>query len=424
MEIKDKEPLWYIVHGLTHVVPTNLFTFFVCCQNNTIKTSILTLESNKKSIKLDQNFINWLAGFSDAEANFNISLKGLQGNKYNSLNLTFQIDLHKNDLHVLEHIKDKLNCGSISKSGDKCNYFVNDQKSLINVILPIFNYVELKSSKYFQFLVFKKAVDLLTDKNHLTPKGRIEILQYYQDMKIVNQNAIARKNMEIDKYWLIGFTEGDGCFAANKLKPKLRYENHIKELELFNSILSYLNNGNLYVSNRKYTGFVSLEINNINVLMNVILPMFSEGMLTKKSLDFTDWSIIVKITYYGYHTLSEGKELIHLIKSKINSFRFKPDSILADCENKDLVQEKLKNLFSLPSPYEVKNGIIFLRGTDKLVSKNFKIKIEHTNGKVLYLSSISQCSLNLDIPSKIIKNCLITGDPYKDYIFKFDSYIK
>jgi hypothetical protein len=59
-------------------------------------------------------------------------------------------------------------------------------------------------------------------------------------------------------------------------------------LELFNSILSYLNNGNLYVSNRKYTGFVSLEINNINVLMNVILPMFSEGMLTKKSLDFTD----------------------------------------------------------------------------------------------------------------------------------------
>lgn len=84
-------------------------------------------------------------------------------------------------------------------------------------------------------------------------------------MKIVNQNVIARKNMEIDKYWLIGFTEGDGCFGANKLKPKLRYENNIKE---------------------------------------------------------------------------------------------------------------------------------------------------------------SECSLNLDIPSKIIKNCLITGNPYKNYIFKFDSYIK
>lgn len=183
-------------------------------------------------------------GFTDAEGNFNISLKGLNGNKYNSLNLIFQITLHKNDLYVLEYIRDKLNCGSISKSGDKCNYFVNDQKSLINVILPIFNSVELKSSKYFQFLVFKKAVNLLIDKKHLTPKGKIEILQYYHEMKIVNINYKARENMEINKYWLIGFTEGDGCFGTNKIKPKLKYENHIKELELFKSILLYLNHGN------------------------------------------------------------------------------------------------------------------------------------------------------------------------------------
>jgi hypothetical protein len=58
---------------------------------------------------------------------------------------------------------------SISKSGDRCNYFVNDQKSLINVILPIFNYMELKSSKYFQYLIFEKAVNLLIGKQHLTP---------------------------------------------------------------------------------------------------------------------------------------------------------------------------------------------------------------------------------------------------------------
>ena len=118
--------------------------------------SVLTLESNKKLIHLDKNFIDWLVGFTDAEGNFNISLKGLQGNKYNSLNLTYQITLHINDLSVLEYIRNRLNCGSISKSGDKCNYFVNDQISLVNVIVPIFNNVELKSSKFFQFLNFKK----------------------------------------------------------------------------------------------------------------------------------------------------------------------------------------------------------------------------------------------------------------------------
>ncbi|EUC27051.1 hypothetical protein COCVIDRAFT_116405, partial [Bipolaris victoriae FI3] len=141
-----------------------------------------------------------LVGFTDAEGNFNISLKGLQGNKYNSLNLTYQITLHINDLYVLEYIRNRLNCGSISKSGDKCNYFVNDQKSLINVIVPIFNYRELKSSKFFQYLNFKKAVHLLIDKNHLTLKGKIDILQYYHDMKLINQNSKARENMIIDEY--------------------------------------------------------------------------------------------------------------------------------------------------------------------------------------------------------------------------------
>jgi hypothetical protein len=103
-------------------------------------------------------------------------------------------------LYVLEYIRDKLNCGSISKSEGKCNFFVNDQKSILNIILPIFNFVELKSSKYFQFLVFQKAANLLINKEHLTPKGRIEILQYYNEMKIVNLNSIARENIKINKY--------------------------------------------------------------------------------------------------------------------------------------------------------------------------------------------------------------------------------
>jgi hypothetical protein len=386
--------------------------------------SVLTLESNKKLIHLDKKFIDWLVGFTDAQGNFNISLKGLQGNKYNSLNLTYQITLHINDLSVLEYIRNKLNCGSISKSGDKCNYFVNDQKSLVNVIVPIFNNVELKSSKFFQFLNFKKAVHLLIDKKHLTFQGKIDILQYYNHMKFINKNSKARENMIIDKYWLIGFTEGDATFSSNKLKPKIKYENQIKELELFKSILNYLKHGNLYTSDKKSACFVILEINNINILMNRIIPIFSKGMLTKKSLDFEDWSMIVKITYYGYHTLDEGKELVHLIKSNMNNFRLNTDFITNYDKNKKLIEEKLNYLLSLPSPYEIKKGIIFLRGTDKLVSKFFKIKVEDTKGKVEYFTSISKCSLNLNIPSKIIKNCLLYGIPYKNYTIKFDTIIE
>lgn len=322
-------------------------------------------------------------------------------------------------MYVLEYIRDKLNCGHISISNDKCNYFVNDQKSILNVILPIFIFAELKSSKYFQFLVFKKAVNLLIDKVHLSSRGKIEMLQYFYEMKDVNINSIARENMEINNDWLIGFTEGDGSFSWNKLKPILKFENNIKELNLFKSIFSYLKYGNLSILDRKEKGkFVILDITNINFLKNVIIPIYQNGMLTKKSQYFKDWSIIVNITYLGYHTLSEGKELILLIRSNMNNYRLNND---LDIDNEKLIQEKLKFLLSLPSPYEVKNGILFFKGTDKLVSKNTKIEVIDNDGKVLYFSSISECSLNLNISSKLVKDCLINGTSYKNYTLKFNT---
>jgi len=83
--------------------------------------------------------------------------------------LTFQIGLHIDDINILKSIKKQLNCGHISISGSKCNYFINDQYSLINVILPIFKYVELNSSKYYDYLIFEKVVNLVKDKKHLSP---------------------------------------------------------------------------------------------------------------------------------------------------------------------------------------------------------------------------------------------------------------
>lgn len=58
------------------------------------------------------------------------------------------------------------------------------------------------------------------------------------------------------------------------------------------------------------------------------------------------------------------------------------------------------------------------------MSKFFKIIVEDTNGKVQYFTSISECSLNLNIPSKIIKNCLLAGIPHKNYTIKFDTIIE
>ena len=93
--------------------------------------------------------------------------------------MTFQIGLHIDDLGVLKFIQKNLGCGKISISGNRSNFFVNDRASLINIIIPVFKFIELKSSKYDQFLVFEKAVNFFT-RARLERRSRAECLGVHQ----------------------------------------------------------------------------------------------------------------------------------------------------------------------------------------------------------------------------------------------------
>lgn len=421
----------------------------------TRKSDKLLINLNNKMYYLDQNFLEWLAGFTDAEGNFNISLRNFKENKYNSLLLTFQIGLHIDNLDLLKFIQAKLKCGHISVSGSRCNFFVNDQTSLIYVIQPIFSHVKLNSSKYFQFLIFEKAINLLRNKNHLSSQGRLDIIKYYNEMKIENISPCPKVNHTIciSDYWLGGFIDGDGSFSSNNYKPRLKFENHIKELILFQKIKEYLSAGNLTITPKRKdrpnsNATVVLEIYKIQTLKNLILPLFSSPrrgdnpllgarretrditdfnpLQSKKVKDFNDWSILVNVNYYGYHTIPEGISLIEKIKSRMNNYRLSTYKSIGNgpvvFENTEsFIQKKISDLFSLPAPYEIKNGIRFVRGTDKLVAKDLSIiAIDKFNNK-LFFSSISECSKALQIPRSRIKNGLLTSESYNGYKFLFGS---
>ena len=87
-----------------------------------------------------------------------------------------------------------------------------------------------------------------------------------------------------------------------------------------------MNSGNLNIikprNNTKYfNSLVILEANNVHILKNKIIPLFSKiesgftVLQSNKLKDFQDWSLIVDIYYYGYHKIPEGVSLIKLIKS-------------------------------------------------------------------------------------------------------------
>lgn len=379
--------------------------------------------------------MEWLSGFTDAEGNFNISLRNFKNNKYNSIILTFQIGLDIDDLNLLKIIKENLNCGHISISGSRCNYFVNDQASLIYVILPIFNFVSLNSSKYSQFLIFEKAIKLIKNKKHLSLEGKLEMIKYYHEIKLpsIAPSYQILINTPLTINWLGGFTDGDGCFSVANYAPRLKFENHIKELELFKRIKVNFNltSVNLNIIERaknknSTSSMIVLAIREIGLLKNIIIPLFSKILRSKKLKDFNDWSILVNINYFGYHLIPEGKIIITEIKNRWNNFRLSNSDKLNKKNN--LITEsdfefknKLNNLFSLPTPYVIKNGVRFIRGTNKLVSEKVKfVSIDNLNNKVFF-SSLTECSKTLYINRSIIKNCLLTGDTYKKYKFIFIS---
>ena len=181
-------------------------------------------------------------GFTDGEGNFNIKLTGLENTTFKNVQFTFQIGLHIDDIETLQYIKDNLKCGHISKSGNRVNYFVNDINSLINVIIPVFIKFSLNSSKFHHFMLFKKAVLSTKNKFHLSNQGKLDIIKLKKEM----QNMSGRwgpdsiKSINIPKYWLAGFIDGEGTFSTSRYVPRFKLENHVKEFELYNKIKEFL----------------------------------------------------------------------------------------------------------------------------------------------------------------------------------------
>jgi hypothetical protein len=128
---------------------------------------------------------NYVSGFSDGEATFSVRL--VKNNKLKtswSVQPSFSIGLHAKDLALLNRIQSFFGVGKISirKSDGSVHYNVASLKDLINVIIPHFNKYPLITQKQADFLLFKSIIDLINNKEHLTPEGIQKIVTILASM--------------------------------------------------------------------------------------------------------------------------------------------------------------------------------------------------------------------------------------------------
>lgn len=174
-------------------------------------------ESRKEINKNTEDFLQWFVGFSDAESNFIIN-PVFYKNKITSYSFLFKIALHIDDMDVLKYIHDKLGIGSVRVYKNECIFNVTNKEGIYKLI-EIFDKFNLNTTKYFDYIDFKKAFILYNerDRNLTAESLKDQIL----DLKISMNNKRTMFNTQnhkiiINKNWLLGFIEGDGSFFLKR----------------------------------------------------------------------------------------------------------------------------------------------------------------------------------------------------------------
>jgi hypothetical protein len=85
----------------------------------------------------------------------------------------FSIELHKDDLNVLKYIHEKLGIGNIRINKDKCVFTVTNTEGTY-LLISIFDKYNLNSTKYLDYLNFRKAFILYQGRNKQLLKSDIK----------------------------------------------------------------------------------------------------------------------------------------------------------------------------------------------------------------------------------------------------------
>jgi hypothetical protein len=127
---------------------------------------------------IDPAIGNYIAGFTDGEGSFNISM--IKRRDYvGKWKILASFNISQKDRSILEFIKNIFECGTLRERLDGVVYFeVTNINSLMERVIPFFNrFVFLSKNKKKNFLIFSKIVKIMAMKKHLNQEGFEEIVR-------------------------------------------------------------------------------------------------------------------------------------------------------------------------------------------------------------------------------------------------------
>lgn len=141
-----------------------------------------------------RDLFNYFAGFVEGEGCFSVSIKPSEQMKYGWIvDPMFSLYQHKKNRNILELFQNEMHCGYIVQKGSKPEvlvYIVDNRKTLVEKIIPFFDKYGFLGTKSDDFFIFKKIIEMMSQKQHLEKNGLIEIIKLAFQM---NQQGKGRK---------------------------------------------------------------------------------------------------------------------------------------------------------------------------------------------------------------------------------------
>lgn len=416
-----------------------------------------TFEENSESSLCDpasegrvrkNKFLEWFCGFTDGEGGFFISKITSQGRSAYSFN--FRITLHIDDSLCLYNIRDTLGFGKVYEYKDRNNSsFSVSKKEDIKKLITIFDSYPLQSTKLLNFFDFRKAFYIYNTSPNRTPEVMDEIAKISRGMNRNRTDFIfpSFHQIQITRYWLLGFTEAEGSFGVKQdkqaYKGNLAFRYVLSQSDLDLALLEAIKVFLVNMSSAKLSGLIidkpvhinvsekrqdqhkneaTLSVTKMEFIKCVLVPLFdSMSWLSQKQLDYSLWKSLILLKEKGHHYTEEGFKLIQLIINQMNKHRLSSSG--SPVVDRVSLNSKIQDMLG-KSVYENKNGRIWISSENRYLNEGGVGKEVHlvdTEGNtVKTFKSYSEAARYLNISRGTVFNRIKSSQVFsfqKKYVY-------
>lgn len=203
-KVKDKNAYLYIISNEQGIIRTiHLINGKLRTLNkyNQVLNNILTYPSYaKESLVFKMNnsgassdlYNHWIAGFSDADASFQVKIIDRENIPRPEIRLKYQIALRsqgelgcfadQKDNHLLLLIKEFFGGYIGYRSSQDTYYYGSTSFGSAKKVIKYFDHFHLQSSKHISYLKWRKVYLLIQSKDHLTEQGLNKIKKLKESM--------------------------------------------------------------------------------------------------------------------------------------------------------------------------------------------------------------------------------------------------